>query len=86
MTVILRDGFKKSYKKLPVEIQKAFKDKLLLMQDNIKHPSLRIKKMQGHSSVWEGSLTMKYRFTFEFIKGGVLIRNIGNHDETLDNP
>jgi hypothetical protein len=71
---------------MPVEIQKTFEAKLLIMQQNMKHPSLRIKKMKGTGNIYEGSITMKYRFTFEHIEGGVLLRNIGMHDDALDNP
>ncbi len=42
--------------------------------------------MQGHGDIYEGSITMKYRFTFEYIEDGVSFRNVGNHDETLNNP
>lgn len=86
MNVELRESFKKNYKKMPAEIQKGFKKKLMFLRENIRHPSLRIKKMRDHEGLWEGSVTMQYRFTFQFIEGGVLIRNIGNHDETLENP
>jgi len=44
------------------------------------HPSLRIKRIQGTKNRWEGSVTMKYRFTFEFLKDEVLFRTIGTHD------
>ena len=72
--------FKKEYNRLPKKIQKAFNEKLTLFLKEISHPSLRIKRIQGTKNQWEGSVTMKYRFTFEFLKDEVLFRTIGSHD------
>jgi hypothetical protein len=50
------------------------------------HPSLRIRKMQGHPDIWEGHITQQYVFTFhteQDPKTGERIyvfRNIGTHD------
>jgi mRNA-degrading endonuclease RelE of RelBE toxin-antitoxin system len=72
--------FKKEYRKLPSTIQNAFDDKLSSLINNILHPSLRIKKIQGTKDKWEGSVTMKYRFTFEIQDKTIIFRAIGTHD------
>ena len=72
--------FKKEYNNLPKEIQKTFDEKLSLFLKQTSHPSLRIKRIQGIKNRWEGSITMKYRFTFEFLENGILFRAIGTHD------
>jgi len=72
--------FKKEYNRLPKKIQKAFNEKLALFLKEISHPSLRVTRIQGTKNRWEGSVTMKYRFTFEFLKDEVLFRTIGTHD------
>ena len=72
--------FKKEYNKLPKEIQKAFDQKLQLLLQEMFHPSLRVKRIQGTKTRWEGSVTMKYRFTFEFLENGLIFRAIGTHD------
>ncbi len=72
--------FKKGYNGLPKEIQKAFDQKLQVFLKNMKHPSLRVKRIQGTRDRWEGSVTMKYRFTFEFSEGILIFRAIGTHD------
>ncbi|MDL1983053.1 MAG: hypothetical protein LWX54_02495 [Deltaproteobacteria bacterium] len=71
--------FKKEYNNLPKEIQKAFDQKLQLFLKDISHPSLRIKRIQGTKNRWEGSVTMKYRFTFEFSENTLIFRAIGTH-------
>ena len=72
--------FKKEYNKFPKEIQKAFDEKLSLFLKQTPHPSLRIKRIQGTKTLWEGSVTMKYRFTFELLENGLIFRAIGTHD------
>jgi len=72
--------FKTEYNKLPKEIQKAFDEKLSLFLKNPSHPSLRVKQIQGIKNRWEGSITMKYRFTFQFLENELLFRAIGTHD------
>jgi mRNA interferase RelE/StbE len=72
--------FKKQYNALSKEIQNAFDRKLALFLKDRSHPSLRVKRIQGTKGRWEGSVTMNYRFTFEFIEKSVFFRAIGTHD------
>ena len=72
--------FKKEYQKLPREIQDNFDKKLSLLLEDIFHPSLRAKRIQGTKNRWEGSITMKYRFTFELHGNKAIFRTIGTHD------
>ena len=72
--------FKKQYQSLPQQIQTAFDAKLELFLNNMLHPSLRVKRIQGIQNRWEGSITMKYRFTFEISETYVIFRTIGTHD------
>jgi mRNA interferase RelE/StbE len=72
--------FRKQYKILPQKIQNAFDKKLTLFLNDGFHPSLRIKRIQGTKNRWEGSVTMNYRFTFEFMENMVFFRTVGTHD------
>ena len=72
--------FKKEYNALSKEIQKSFDKKLALFLDDTTHPSLRAKRIQGTKNRWEGSITMKYRFTFELHGNKAIFRTIGTHD------
>jgi len=76
-------NFKKQYQTLPREIRQAFGEKLSLFLADMLHPSLRVKKIQGVQNRWEGSITMKYRFTFHFEDDVVVFRAIGSHDILL---
>ena len=44
------------------------------------HPSLRVKRVQGTESIWEMSVTMNYRITFEITEERIVLRRIGTHD------
>jgi mRNA-degrading endonuclease YafQ of YafQ-DinJ toxin-antitoxin module len=72
--------FKKEYNGLPKEIQKAFDQKLQVFLQDMSHPSLRVKRIQGTKDRWEGNVTMKYRFTFQFSEDTLIFRAIGTHD------
>ncbi len=86
MKVIRSPCFDRAYRKLPDGVKKAFKEKIrLLDQSNFKHPSLRIKKIKGTYHIWEASIDMNHRFTFEKIENGIRLRVIGKHN-ILDRP
>ena len=72
--------FRKDYLALSKDIQETFEIKLPLFLGNPRHPSPRVKRIVGTADRWEGSVTMNYRFTFQFAEGKVLFRRIGTHD------
>jgi len=71
--------FQDDYENLPVEIQKRFDKALRLFAANPRHPSLRVKKMRGTAGIWEASVTMAYRFTFNWEGDVITLRRIGTH-------
>jgi mRNA interferase RelE/StbE len=84
--VELSSRFEKAYRKLTPEVRERFEDKMrLLISSNLKHPSLRIKKIKGTGNIWEASIDMDHRFTFEKIEGGIRLRMIGPH-KVVENP
>ncbi|MBI5189121.1 MAG: hypothetical protein HZA22_00405 [Nitrospirae bacterium] len=86
MTVEFTPRFERAYRKLTPEVQARFEEKMrLLIASNLRHPSLRIKKVKGSGNIWEGSIDMNYRFTFEPIEGGIRLRVIGPH-KVVENP
>lgn len=88
MNVRFTNQFKKNYKKLDLDSQKAI-DKAIyqFLQEKEKPNALRIKKMSGYLNIFEMSANMNIRVTFEYEKPEtVIIRNCGYHDKTLKNP
>ncbi len=81
------EAFLKQFNQLPKPIRKKALKSIRLLAENPKHPSLRSKPVQGAKGIYEASLDMHYRFTFERLPGDVLrLRAIGLHDETLKSP
>lgn len=72
--------FKKEYKSLTKDIRKAFDKKLSLFLNNIQHPSLSVKRIQGTKDIWEGTINKSFRFTFCLSGNFVVFRRIGTHD------
>jgi len=80
MKVAFSKPFQKDYKRLPNKIQKQIDEQITRLLDNPKHPSLRMKKMEGHPSVWEARITHGYRMTLEIHDDIYLLRRAGTHD------
>lgn len=86
MQFIFTERFKKSYKKLSKTEQKTLHKKLALMGKDPHHPSLRTKKIQGTDDIFECTVTMSVRMTWQYDDDAILLRVVGNHDEVLKNP
>lgn len=87
MKFIYSDYFIENVSKLSYEVRKILKEKLSLVYRNPRHPSLRVKKIQGREDIFEASITMDIRMTWQYIKKDViLLRKIVRHDKTLKNP
>ena len=86
MNVHYTELFQEKVKQLPVEVKRALRSKLELMVENPRHPSLRVKKIQGQTGIFEASITMSVRMTWQYSEDGILLRNIGEHDQTLKKP
>lgn len=86
MQIYYSQHFVKKLKKLDRNSIKAFKQKMVLMAQDISHPSLRVKKIQGTEHIYEASINMGIRMTWQYYENGILLRNIGEHDKTLKQP
>ncbi len=90
MRVVFSETFAVCYHSLPKEVQpradKAIR--LLAAKEGGKpfHPSLRAKRIQGTLDIWEATVTMKYRLTFQIHEDTLYLRVIGDHDATLKRP
>ena len=87
MEIFFSERFKKDYKLFSGDIKKTIIAKLKLLSENPYHPSLRTKKIKGKEDIFEASITMDIRMTWQYIKKDViLLRKISRHDKTLKNP
>ncbi len=86
MKIYYSDLFAEKVALLNAADKKALKSKLALMVENTRHPSLRTKKIKGQKKIFEASITMDIRLTWQYTDDGILLRNIGEHDRTLKKP
>jgi mRNA-degrading endonuclease RelE of RelBE toxin-antitoxin system len=78
-------SFDRDYVKLPKNLQTLAERQLALLLENPRHPSLQMKKIKGYKDLWEGRITLHYRFTFKIVGATCLLRRIGTH-EIYKNP
>ncbi|HBL35222.1 MAG TPA: hypothetical protein DDZ55_00275 [Firmicutes bacterium] len=86
MRIYYSDKFAGRVRSQSDEIKKILRKKLDILLDNPQHPSLRTKKIQGQKDIFESSITMGMRITWQYVDDGIYLRNIGEHDKTLKNP
>lgn len=85
MKVLYTERFRRAYRALPSDIQDQADQQLARLLENPRHPSLRLKKMEGRPDIWELRITRAYRATFHIEGETYLLRNVGSHD-ILRNP
>lgn len=74
------DPFASDYRSLPRAVQRRTDKAIRLLFNDLNHPSLRAKKIQGTDGIWEARVTAAYRMTFEIADGDILrLRRVGTH-------
>ncbi len=86
MRIARTESFRKAWKQLTEE-QKALARKAIenLITD-MRYPALRVKKIKGTENIWEARVSRSLRMTFRIEGDVIILRNIGQHDETLERP
>ena len=86
MRIARTESFKKAWRQLSDE-QKALARKAIenLIKD-MRYPGLRVKKVKGTEHIWEARASRSIRMTFQIDGDTIILRNIGQHDETLGRP
>lgn len=79
MKRVLTKRFQIDFLSLPESMQRLALRKLQLLEENLAHPSLRVKKMKGITDVYEGSINMSYRLLFEIDGDRLVLLRIGPH-------
>ena len=73
--------FQKNFKKLTEQEKKQLKKKLILLAENPSHPSLRTKRIQGTSDLFECSVNMDIRIIW-YYEGDkmIILLDVVHHD------
>jgi len=73
------ESFARDFKSLPKEIQKRAERAILLLTQDPSYPSLRTKKMKGTTDIWEASVSLSYRISYQLVGDKIVLRRIGTH-------
>jgi mRNA-degrading endonuclease RelE of RelBE toxin-antitoxin system len=78
-------SFKSQYQRLPERLQRRAEQALVFLLQNLRHPSLRAKKMEGQRDpegrdIWEARVSQSYRLTFAIDGDTYILYRIGPHD------
>ncbi len=80
------DVFKENYKALQPDEQALVDKAVEFLAVDPRHPSLRLKKVEGHKGVWEARASGELRLTFRWEKDVITLRAVGHHDDVLRSP
>ena len=83
MIIRRTDAFLRDYRTLPVAIRERVDKQLLLLFENFRHPSLRLKKLKG-TDRFEIRISQGYRLTLRLDQGVMELRRVGTHDILRD--
>lgn len=67
------------YDRAPAPIQKSFQKQLLLLENNLLHPSLHAKKYSEAENVWQARINRDWRFYFTIHEDKYTILTMQKH-------
>ncbi|MEK6732829.1 MAG: hypothetical protein AABY55_04305 [Candidatus Omnitrophota bacterium] len=78
--IIYIPHFKRDYKKLTSIAKEKVKKAIFLMEDDLRYPSLQVKKIKGTKNIWEARASESLRITFNMEGNVIILRTTGEHD------
>ncbi len=86
MRIARTEGFKKAWRGLTAEQKVVARKAIENLIVDMRYPALRVKKMKGTEQIWEARVSRSLRMTLQIEGDIIILRNIGQHDETLGRP
>jgi hypothetical protein len=78
--------FNKAFLKLPPHIQAKVLKALKFLDEDFRHPGLQAKGVKGAADIFEARVDYQYRMTYQRRGDWLIMRNVGAHNDVLDNP
>ena len=75
----LTERFRRSFVAAPLIVQKAFDKQSRLLLENMRHPSLRVKKYDESRDLWQARVNDSWRFYFTVIGDTYVMEDIIPH-------
>lgn len=71
--------FLRAYNKAPKQMQKAFDKQVVLLLENLSHPSLRAKRYDEALDIWQARVNDDWRFYFKIVGDTYRLENMRKH-------
>lgn len=81
MNIVRMPSFKREFDKFPQTVQKLFEKQIGYLVHDIRHPSLRAKKYDESSDVWQARVNSNIRFYFRIVGDTYRLLNIRKHSD-----
>lgn len=72
-------GALRSLNDAPIDVRRAFFKQVTFLRNDLRHPSLRAKKYDERSDLWQARVTRDWRFYFNISDDTYVIRDIIPH-------
>ncbi len=79
MRLLYTAQFSRAYRDAPALIRRAFEKQSLLLLENPRHPSRRIKKYNTAEGKWQGRVNQDWRFYFRMVGDAYVMTDIIPH-------
>ncbi|MDQ2948741.1 MAG: hypothetical protein M3Y27_22845 [Acidobacteriota bacterium] len=79
MKVAYKDNALEALEQAPAEVRRAFFKQVKLLEQNLRHPSLRAKKYDEAHHLWQARVNRDWRFYFLIAAGIYVIVTITPH-------
>lgn len=86
MKLLYTKSFIRCYRALSGDLQRRVDKQLHFLLQDLRHPSLRAKKIDSRREIWRARVTDAVRFTFQIEGDTYILRKVGGHNETLRSP
>lgn len=86
MRIARTESFRRAWKQLTAEQKELAQNAIENLVRDMRYPALRVKKIKGTEYIWEARVSRSLRMTFQIKSDTIILRNIGQHDETLRRP
>jgi mRNA-degrading endonuclease RelE of RelBE toxin-antitoxin system len=73
------ERFNRSYAEAPPTVRRAFSKQVELLLQNLRHPSLRAKKIDETHDIWQARVNKSWRFLFQIRADTYLILDMFPH-------
>jgi len=84
--IVISERFALAYAGLPRDVRRRVDKALRLLEEDFRHPGLRAQRVEGTEGIYEARVDRRHRMTYHREGDRLIMRNVGEHDDTLRRP